>query len=49
MDEVDMGRIVLFHHFSLDVLCDKTSSLFLANVQVFVGERIQIFFVGMIC
>ena len=27
LDEVDMGRIPLACHFSLDVLCDKTSSL----------------------
>ena len=27
LDEVAMGRIALACHFSLDVLCDKTSSL----------------------
>ena len=27
LDEVDIGRIALACHFSLDVLCDKTSSL----------------------
>ena len=43
LDEVDMGRIALSYQFSLDVLCDKTSSLLLVNGQVFVGERIQMF------
>ena len=43
LDEVDMGRIALSCHFTLDVLCDKTSSLLLVNGQVFVGEPIQIF------
>ena len=34
LDEVDMGRIALSCHFSLNVLCDKTSSLPLVNGQV---------------
>ena len=34
LDEVDMGRIALACHFSLDVLCDKTSSLPVVNDHV---------------
>ena len=34
LDEVDMGRITLSRHFSLDVLCDKTSSLPVVNDHV---------------
>ena len=33
-DEVDMGRSALACQFSLDVLCDKTSSLPVVNDQV---------------
>ena len=36
LDEVDMGRIALSCHFSLDVLCDKTSSLPVVNDHVYV-------------
>ena len=36
LDEVDMGRIALSCHFSLDVPCDKTSSLPMVNDHVFV-------------
>ena len=35
-DEVDMGRTSLSCHLSLDVLCDKTSSLPVVNDHVFV-------------
>ena len=31
LDEVDMGRIALACHSSLDILCDKTSSLPVVN------------------
>ena len=34
LDEVAMGRIPLACHFSLDVLCDKTSSLLVVNDNV---------------
>ena len=33
-EEVDMGRIALACHFSLDILCDKTSSLPVVNDHV---------------
>ena len=34
LDEVDMGGSALSCHFSLDVLCDKTSSLPVVNDHV---------------
>ena len=34
LDEVDMGRIALSFHISLDSLCDKTSSLPVVNDHV---------------
>ena len=36
LDEVDMGSIALSCHFSLDVLCDKTSSIPVMNDHIFV-------------
>ena len=34
IDEVDMGRMILSCNFSLDVLCDKTSSFPVVNDHV---------------
>ena len=34
LDEVDMGSIALACRFSLDVLCDETSSLLVVNDHV---------------
>ena len=36
LDEVDMGRLALTCHFSLDILCDKTPPLPVVNDHAFV-------------